>query len=103
MSAILPKCYQPQGQPFLLSFRSSKNLENHKESHSMVQKNAQINDRSESYRGLMELGGIIYTMLSNFNSSHQDTICKTTFYRHYGKFGFKSSIVDTGYILSFVT
>ena len=32
MSAILPKCYQSQGQPFLLSFRSSKNLETRKKS-----------------------------------------------------------------------
>ena len=47
MSAILPKCFQSQGQSFLPSFKSSKNLETHKESHSRVQKNVQINERSE--------------------------------------------------------
>ena len=33
MSAKLPRGYQSQGPSFLLSFRSSKNLETHKESH----------------------------------------------------------------------
>ena len=47
---------------------------------------------------LMELEGI-YTMQSDFNSSNQDTICKTTFYRYYSKFGFKGSIVDIFLVL----
>ena len=67
MLAILSKCYQSQGQSFLLSSRSLKNLETHKESHSTVQKNAQINERSESYWGLMELEGI-YIILSEYRT-----------------------------------
>ena len=37
LSAKLPKGYQSQGPSFLLSFRSSKYLETHKESHCMVE------------------------------------------------------------------
>ena len=46
----------------------------------------------------MELEGL-YTMQSDSNSSNQDTICKTTFYRYYRKFGFKGSIVDLFLVL----
>ena len=102
MLAILPKCYQSQGQPFLILFRTSKNLEIHKESHSMVQKNGQINGRSESNWGLMELG-VIYTMLSDFNSSNQDTICKITFFPLLKEYWFHFQRQYFGYIPRSVT
>ena len=41
----------------------------------------------------------IYTMPSDFNSSNQDIICKTTFYRYYKKFEFEGSIVDIFLVL----
>ena len=37
--------------------------------------------------------------VSEFNCSNQDTICKTTFYRYYRKFGFKGSVVDIFLVL----